>query len=250
MSSLLKVSQEGRVRRLTLARSEKANALNRELRHALLRAMHEAEDDAATASLLLDAEGKIFCSGVDLDEDPETDPSYERLFSVGSRLTKPIVAAVQGPVLAGGIGLLSNCHCVVAAMGSSFGLTEMRLGMFPVILFRSLAHAVGQRCALEWALTGRIFQTDEALRSGLIHAVAPEFELDDRATALATQIASFSPAAIRAGMSFVHHQATLDDEAAGRLAVQTRGELAHAPDYAEGIAALKEKRQPVWPSRD
>lgn len=250
MSSLLKVSQEGRVCRLTLSRPDKANALNRELRHALLRALHEAEEDPGTACLLLDAEGKIFCSGVDLEEDPETDPSYERLFSVGSRLTKPIVAAVQGPVLAGGIGLLANCHCVVAAMGSSFGLTEMRLGMFPVILFRSLARAVGQRRALEWALTGRIFQTDEALRSGLIHAVAPEFELDDRATALATQIASFTPAAIRAGMSFANHQETLDDETAGRLAVQVRSELAQAPEYAEGIAALKEKRQPVWASRD
>jgi enoyl-CoA hydratase/carnithine racemase len=234
---------------LTLARPERANALNRELRHALLRAMHEAEEDAETASLLLDAEGKIFCSGVDLDEDPDTDPSYERLFSVGSRLTKPIVAAVQGPVLAGGMGLLANCHCVVAAMGSSFGLTEMRIGMFPVILFRSLSRAVGQRRALEWALTGRIFQTDEALRAGLIHAVAPEFELDDRGTALATQMASFSPEAIRVGMSFAHREVTLDDESAGRLAVQLRGELAHAPDYAEGIAALKEKRQPVWPSR-
>jgi len=231
-----------------MARPEKANALNRELRHALLRAAHEAEEDAGTASLLLDAEGKIFCSGVDLDEDPETDPSYERLFSVGSRLTKPIVAAVQGPVLAGGMGLVANCHCVVAAMGSSFGLTEMRLGMFPLIIFRSLVKAVGQRRAMEWALTGRIFQTDEALRTGLIHAVAPEFELDDRATALATQIANFSPVATRAGMSFANQQATLDDETAARLAVQVRGELAGSPDYAEGIAALKEKRHPVWPS--
>jgi methylglutaconyl-CoA hydratase len=126
----------------------------------------------------------------------------------------------------------------------------MRLGMFPVILFRGLARAVGQRRALEWALTGRIFQTDEALRSGLIHAVAPEFELDDRATALATQIASFAPAAIRAGMSFANHQETLDDETAGRLAVQVRSELAQSPDYTEGIKALKEKRQPVWASRD
>ncbi|MCX6586345.1 MAG: enoyl-CoA hydratase-related protein [Acidobacteria bacterium] len=250
MSSILKLSQEGKVRRLTLARPAKANALNRELRHALLGALHEAEEDAATTALLLDAEGKIFCSGVDLDEDPETDPSYERLFSIGSRLTKPIVAAVQGPALAGGMGLLANCHCVVAAMGSSFGLTEMRLGMFPVILFRSLARAVGLRRALEWALTGRIFQTDEALRAGLIHAVAPEFEIDDRAHALAAQIASFSPPAIRAGLSFSNHQAALDDEAAGRLAVDLRSELAASPDYAEGLAALKEKRPPVWATQD
>ncbi|MBZ2177373.1 MAG: enoyl-CoA hydratase/isomerase family protein [Acidobacteriota bacterium] len=250
MSPILKLAQEGKVRRLTLARPEKANALNRELRHALLGALHEAEEDPATAVLLLDAEGQIFCSGVDLDEDPDTDPSYERLFSIGSRLTKPIVAAVQGPALTGGVGLLANCHCVVAAMGSSFGLTEMRVGMFPVILFRSLARAVGQRRALEWALTGRIFQTDEALRAGLIHAVAPQFEIDDRANALAAQIASFPPPALRAGLSFANHQAALDDEAAGRLAVQLRNELAASPEYAEGLAALKEKRPPAWATRD
>jgi enoyl-CoA hydratase/carnithine racemase len=122
--------------------------------------------------------------------------------------------------------------------------------MFPVILFRSLARAVGQRRALEWALTGRIFQTDEALRAGLIHAVAPQFELDDRANALAAQIASFPPAALRAGLSFANHQAALDDEAAGRLAVQLRNELAASPEYAEGLAALKEKRPPAWATRD
>jgi len=227
VSPILKLAQEGKVRRLTLARPEKANALNRELRHALLGALHEAEEDPATAVLLLDAEGQIFCSGVDLDEDPDTDPSYERLFSIGSRLTKPIVAAVQGPALTGGVGLLANCHCVVAAMGSSFGLTEMRVGMFPVILFRSLARAVGQRRALEWALTGRIFQN-----------------------ALAAQIASFPPPALRAGLSFANHQAALDDEAAGRLAVQLRNELAASPEYAEGLAALKEKRPPAWATRD
>ena len=69
------------------------------------------------------------------------DPAHERLFSVGARMSKPIVAAGKGPVLAGGIGLIANCHCVVAAMGSSFGLTEMRIGMFPLILFRAVAQA-------------------------------------------------------------------------------------------------------------
>lgn len=248
MSPFLKVSQEGRVRRVTLARPERANALNRELCHTLLRVFHEADEDAGTSCLLLDAEGKIFCSGLDLEEGAGMDPAHERLFSVGARMSKPIVAAVKGPVLAGGIGLIANCHCVVAAMGSSFGLTEMRIGMFPLVLFRAVAQAIGERRALEIALTGRIFQTDEALRLGLIHAVAPEMELDDRASAIAEQIAGFPPQAIRSGMIFAHQQRTLDDSAAGQVAMQLRAELLESPDYAEGVAALKEKRRPVWPS--
>ncbi len=248
MSPFLKVSQEGRVRRLTLARPERANALNRELCHALLRALHEAEEDPGTSCLLLDAEGKIFCAGLDLEETPEADAAHERLFSVGARISKPIVAAVKGPVLAGGIGLIVNCQCVVAAMGSSFGLTEMRIGMFPLILFRALAQAIGERRALEIALTGRVFQTDEALRLGLIHAVAPEMELDDRATAIAEQIAGFPPQAIRSGMTFAHRQRSLDEASAGQMAMELRSELLASPDYAEGVTALKEKRRPVWPS--
>ena len=248
MSPFLKVSQEGRVRRLTLARPERANALNRELCHALLRALHEAEEDTGTSCLLLDAEGKIFCSGLDLEETPVADPAHERLFSVGARISKPIVAAVKGPVLAGGVGLIANCHCVVAAMGSSFGLTEMRIGMFPSILFRAVAQAIGERRALEIALTGRIFQTDEALRLGLIHAVAPEMELDDRASAIAEQIAGFPPQAIHFGMVFAQRQGSLDEVAAGEMAMRLRSELLESSDYAEGVAALKEKRRPVWPS--
>jgi enoyl-CoA hydratase/carnithine racemase len=248
VSPNLKVSQEGRVRRLTLARPEKGNALTREMCHALLRALHEADEDAGTSCLLLDAEGKVFCTGLDLEETPAADASHERLFSVGGRISKPIVAAVQGPALAGGVGLLANCHCVVAAMGSSFGLTEMRHGMFPVISFRAVALAIGERRALELALTGRVFQTDEALRLGLIHAVAPEIELDDRATGLANQIASFSPQTVRLGMTFAHQQRTLDQEGAGRLATVLREEMLENPDYAEGVAALQGRRRPVWPS--
>ena len=120
--------------------------------------------------------------------------------------------------------------------------------MFPLILFRAVARAIGERRALEIALTGRVFQTDEALRLGLIHAVAPEMELDDRASAIAEQIAGFPPQAIRSGMIFAQQQRWLDEAAAGQLANQLRAELLASPDYAEGVAALKEKRRPVWPS--
>lgn len=249
MSDLVKVSQEGSVRRVTMSRPGKANALNLELCHALLLAFHDAAEDPQTHCILLDAEGKVFCAGIDLEEPlPLDDSVHQRLFSIGSRIPKPIVAAVQGPVLAGGVGLIANCQCVVAAMGTSFGLTEMRIGMFPLLLFRALSDAIGARRAMELALTARIFQTDEALRMGLIHAVAPEIELDDRATGLANQIAGFTPQAVRFGMAFAHQQRSLDDDTAARVAFALTAELAQSPDYAEGLQALKEKRRPVWPT--
>lgn len=253
MSPSLLINQEGRVRRIMMARAEKRNALNIEMCDALLAAFDDAVADPGTSCILLGAEGKVFCSGMDLDEALEHGPTeglqvHERLFTVGSRIAKPIVAAVQGPALAGGIGLLCNAHVVVAAMGTNFGITEMRIGMFPFVIFRAVAAAIGERHALELSLTARVFQTDEALRIGLIHHAAPEFELDDRASALAHTIAGHSAAVVRFGLDYVNQARTLPPDEAGRLASQLRTQVFQHPDYAEGVAAFKEKRRPVWPA--
>ena len=248
MSESLRISQEGRVRRITMARPEKRNALSIAMCEELLAAFDDAVADPGTGCILLDAEGKVFCSGMDLDEALEHGPKgelevHERLFRVGSRIAKPIVAAVQGPALAGGIGLLCNAHVVVAAMGTNFGITELRIGMFPFVIFRAVAAAIGERRALELSLTARVFQTDEALRIGLIHQAAPEFELDDRASALAHTIAGHSTAVTALGMRYVNEARTGDG---AELARQLRLEVFRHPDYAEGVTAFKEKRRPVW----
>lgn len=253
MTNYLRISQEGRVRRVTLARPEKRNALNLELCEGLLEALADAEGDAGTGAVLLDAEGKVFCAGMDLEEALELGPRgglevHEQIFTFGQRISKPVVAAVAGPVLAGGIGLLCNCHVVVAAMGTSFGITELRIGMFPFVIFRAVRGAIGERRAMELALTARVFQTDEALRMGLIHQVAPEIEVDDRAMGLAQTMASYSPMVTKFGMTYVNQARDLGAEEAGRVARALRAEVFQSADYAEGVNSFLEKRRPVWPS--
>lgn len=249
MSQNLEISREDRVLRVTLARPDKRNALSSAMCQSVVEAIENAQDDASIGAILLDAKGDIFCAGMDLEEASAPDAAgrtiiHERLFTLLGRITKPIVAAVQGPALGGGVGLIANAHVAIAAHGCSFGLTEIRVGMWPFIIYRSIAHALGERRALELSLMGRIFNLPEAVQWGLIHEAVPAIELDDRATAIATHLAQSSPQAIRLGLEFVAKTHGLDSVAAVPLARQMRAEAFASSDFKEGVSAFLAKRRP------
>lgn len=253
MSTSLQIEREGRILRLTLNRPAKRNALSAELCRSLLQALAEADADAGVGAVLLQAAGQVFCAGMDLDEvvggdADELTALHEELFTVGVRMSKPLVAAVQGPALGGGLGLLANAPIAVAAQGATFGLTEIRMGLWPFVVFRAMEAALGARRTLDLALTGRIFGTQEAVQWGLVQQVVPAFELDDRAADLAAHLAASSAQAIRAGMSFVRESRGLDAAAAAALAARCRREAFASADLAEGVRAFQEKRKPKWPS--
>ena len=185
----LRIEQDGRLRRIALAAPEKRNVLDAGACRDLLHELTDAAADEATGAILIEADGTVFCAGAE--------PENGDLFAVGRSITKPIVAAVQGVAISGGLALVANAHVVVAAQGTSFGLTDIREGQWRDPIFRAVAKAVGERRALELGLTGRIFATPEALAWGLVHYVAPAFELDDRATEIATALANASQEAVR-----------------------------------------------------
>ena len=249
----LRSAREGRVLRLTLARTEKRNALNLDLCRALVDALNDANSDARIGAVLLDAEGKVYCAGMDLEDATAADAAsrtkiHEQLFTFHTWMRKPVVTAVQGPALAGGLGLVANAHLAVAAQGCTLGLTEVRLGLWPFVVYRSIVAAAGPRRALEISLTGRIFGSNEAREYGLVHEVVPPIELDDRATALAELLAGWSPETIHRGLEFVQTSGEMGHEDAGRVAAMMRAENFNSPDFAEGVRAFQEKRPPVWPS--
>lgn len=253
MSLLVAVERDQRVLHVTMNRPEKRNALNEELCKALLDAFEEAEGDSAIGAVLLDAKGSVFCSGMDLDEALEAGPTaglaiHDQLFTIGTRMTKPLVCAVSGPAIAGGMGLVANAHIVVAAHGASFGITELRIGMWPYLISRALVQAIGERRTLELTLSTRIFGAVEAREYGLVHHVLPPVEVDERALAIARQVSEASPVVMRFGMAYTHQARVVDAQRAGHVALALRAENFRHPDFAEGVRALKEKRLPEWPS--
>jgi methylglutaconyl-CoA hydratase len=255
MSTNLLVSREGRTRRLTLNRPSKRNALDMALCRDLILAMKEAEDDPGAGAILIDAHGPDFCAGMDLAETLHADVDVDalvalhlELFSMGSRIVKPVIAAVQGAALAGGLGLAMNAHMVMAASDARFGLTERRIGLWPCAIFRAVAAATGERKAVELALTARLFDVEEALRLGIVDFVASPAELGERAASLAASIAEGSAAASEEGLSFVRAIGGKDGEATAALTAEFRRRAHRSPDFREGVLAFRAKRKPVWPS--
>jgi enoyl-CoA hydratase/carnithine racemase len=193
----LRVEQAGRVRRLTLAAPARRNVLDAALAAQLLNELRDAEAGAETGAILIDAEGPIFCGGMDVAE-----PLPEAIFAVGRQASKPIVVAVQGVSVSAGVALIANAHVAVAAQGSSFGLTDIREGRCHSGILDSVAAAIGDRRARELALTGRVFTAPDALAWGLVHAVTPPFELDDRASTIAAALANADASAVAAILGF------------------------------------------------
>lgn len=251
MSESLQISREGRLLSLALNRPERRNALNMDLCSALAAALDEAENDAGVGAVLLTGNGKAFCAGMDLHEvlSPsagDINEVHERIFSAGIRMTKPLVAAVHGAALAGGTGLAANCHIVVAAEDATFGLTEIRIGLWPFVIFRAVAAALGERRATELALSGRTFPAAEAREYGLVHHVVEPAGLIGRAREIAVAIAESSPAAIRTGLAFVRDARGKSWQDAGDLARQMRNQVFRSAAFQEGIRAFQEKRPPRW----
>lgn len=251
--SFLRIHKEKRILRITLNRPDKRNALTMAMCQEIVDAVESAQDKPDIGSILIDAEGRSFCAGMDLDEavadkSQRSIATHERLFSIGRTSRKPIVACVAGPALGGGVGLIAQAHVAVAAQGALLGLTEIRSGLWPFLVYRSMEAAVGPRRTLELSLTGRLFSTQEALVWGLIHQIAPAFEVDDRAEAIARELSRASPDAIRLGFSYVSQsrEKTWDD--AGKIAAALRGNCAAGADFEEGVAAFHEHREPRWPS--
>ena len=249
----LLVEEKCRVLYVTLNRPGKRNALTAKMCAQMVRAIREAQTRRDITVILLAAAGQVFCAGMDLDEasemhEDELADIHEDLFTIGANSSKPILVCVNGAALGGGLGLVAQGHVVLAGHGAVFGLPEIRVGLWPFLVYRAVEAAMGARRTLELSLTGRVFHAADALQWGMVHDVCPPAEVADRANALARELAKASPTAIAAGMQYFHHSRGRTSKEAGELARKLRAELMRSADFKEGYEAFKQKREPHWPS--
>jgi enoyl-CoA hydratase len=196
------------VRRLTLNRPHRHNALSHELAAALLAAFETVEQDDRVRVVVLRGAGRSFCAGADLDEhfiahsiaaESRPDIGSSGLWERIEQLRVPVIAAVQGWAVTGGFLLAYCCDLIVAAESARFRDTHAALGLLPTGgESQRLPRLVGLALARELMLTSRPLPADEALRAGLVSRVVPDADLDDAALSLAEQVSAGSPRSVRA----------------------------------------------------
>jgi enoyl-CoA hydratase/carnithine racemase len=248
----LAVAHKERILQITLNRPEKRNALTCDMCAAIAEAVGSAQGREDVGVILITAMGQVFCAGMDLEEAAlphhNLAAAHEELFTMGAHSLKPIVICVNGSALGGGLGVAAQGHVVLASENAVFGLPEIRIGLWPFLVYRSVEAALGARRTLELSLVGRTFHAAEAFQWGLVHQVCPAAEMCERAVALARDLAKASPRAIAAGMKYFRDSRGTSLQEAGEIAAALRTELMASGDFDEGRAAFKEKREPRWPS--
>jgi enoyl-CoA hydratase/carnithine racemase len=248
MTNIVETKQEGRVLRVWLNRPDHRNLLTTELCGELILAFERAQKDGSVGSVLLASRGDSFCAGMDFSElaigDVERISSIqERLFTVGTRLTKPLIGAVQGVALGGGTGLVANCHLAISSENATFGLTGIRYGLWPFVIFHPISAAVGQRLALALTITGEVFSAAEALRIGLVHQVVPIGEIEQRALEVAQTVANYSSNAMRSGLAFVYQVQGQTWNAAAGAGSLVRDHFLQSAEFQADLAAFLQKKR-------
>jgi enoyl-CoA hydratase len=250
------VERRGHVLILTLNRPQARNALSGPMLAIMRQAWDDVDADPDIRVAVLTGAGGAFCAGADLKamaqappgdafESSAVDLSVIDALLKGRRLTKPLIAAVEGAAIAGGTEILQATDIRIAGAGARFGISEARWGLFPlggsaVRLVRQIPYAV----AADLLLTGRHIGADEALRIGLIGEVVPEGQALTRALQIADQIAANGPVAVQAILRTIRETEAMPENEAFAIEARIGMAVFGSADAKEGPRAFAEKRPP------
>ena len=250
----ISLEKRGPIAFLTVRRPETENAVDGAFLAELPQACEAIEADAEIRVVVLTAQGDNFCRGWDADvlagEGPSRLPDQGDPFASLAELPRPVVCAIQGEALSAGLELALACDVRVAAEDARLGLPETKLGLVPMGGgTQRLARLVGRGKALEMILTGEPVDAQEALRIGLVSAVAPRDKLAAEAEAIAGRIAERGPIAVRYTKEAVRRGLEMPLEQALRYETDLTIILQTTEDREEGVNAFLEKRHPKFKGR-
>ncbi len=240
---------------LTLNRPDVRNAFDADLIAGISRTVAELPD--AVRVLVLRGEGKVFSAGADLAwmrsmkdfsyaENVEDSRKLRRMFELLDACPVPVVGRIHGAAVAGATGLVACCDVAVAAEGTIFAFTEVRLGLVPAVISPWVVRKTGYAFARAAFLTAERFDAERAYEVGLVHRVAPADELDDVVEGYVEGFLASGPEALRETRELVDDVAGRPPDEVGERTVETIARARVSDEGQEGIAAFFEKRPPRW----
>lgn len=249
---------DNHVATITLNRPDKRNAFNDDVIHQLTQAFQFCGEQAQIRAVILTANGKAFCAGADLnwmramadytrDENLADADKLAQMLSVIYHCPKPTVAAIQGDVYAGGMGLVAACDIAVAVDTANFCLSEVKLGLIPATISPYVIRAMGVRQAHRYFLTAEVFAAKEAKAIGFVHEVVDEANLASTVDKLVKHLVNASPNAIKACKKLVQEvgDVRIDEDLIQNTVVQI-ADIRASDEGKEGVQSFLQKRKPYW----
>jgi enoyl-CoA hydratase/carnithine racemase len=243
--------RDGHVLIITMQRTKKRNAIDRAMADALDAALNELDDDHDLWAGVLTGSADVFSAGSDLTAGGDySTPRGGEYGIIRRRRRKPLLAAVEGPALGGGLEIVLACDLVVASRTARFGLPEVTIGVVPTCagLFRA-PRALPLNIARQLILTGRPLDASRAYELGFVNALAEPGQALEEALALAQQICTNAPVSVQSCLAAVNDIVGSGDDLGWEQTDEALRAATASADAREGVAAFLEKRPPVWTGR-
>jgi len=237
---------------IRLNRPEKRNALSAMLITETYDHLAAANDDDAVRCIVITGNGPGFCSGADLKDDRglptgrDAAIEYPELLAAIQDSPKPVIAAINGPAFAGGLGIVGAADIAVTVEDAQFSFSEVRIGVIPAIISVVCLPKLGTHHGMKLFLTGERFDGHQAVSMGLVHRAVPAGELETAVQAEVDMIGLGGPNAVIECKKLVRQVPALSRQAGFDLTAPWSARMFASEEATEGMAAFREKRPPAW----